>query len=72
MVNKTESKIGNIMGERQEYALRLRKDKLNDGIMNKRMKYFSSNKITRINKDELNLEDSFIKEYNQSVNHLFI
>jgi hypothetical protein len=60
------------MGERQEYALRLRKDKLNDEIMNKRMKYFSSNEITRINKNELNLEDSFIKEYNQSVNHHFI
>jgi len=60
------------MGERQEYALRLRKDKLNDEIMNKRMKYFSSNEITRINKNELNLEDSFIKEYNQSVNQHFI
>ncbi len=60
------------MGERQDYALRLRKDKLNDEIMNKRMKYFSSNEITRINKNELNLEDSFIKEYNQSVNQHFI
>jgi hypothetical protein len=60
------------MGERQEYALRLRKDKLNDGIMNKRMKYFSSNKITRINVDELELEEGFINEYNQSVNNNLI
>ena len=59
--------MGSIMGERQEFALRLRKDKLNDGIMNKRMNYFSSNNITRIKINDLKLDDDFKREYNQAV-----
>lgn len=55
------------MGERQEFALRLRKDKLDDEIMNKRMKYLFSTKVTQINVEELTIEEDFLRDYNQSV-----
>lgn len=60
-------KLINIMDERQDFAIRLRKDKLNNDIHDKRLKYFSSSAVIRIDVSRLELEDSFLQEFKASV-----
>ena len=67
---KSGNRNTNVLNERRDFALKLRKDKLNDGIMMKRMKYFSKNKSSRIKKTALNIDKKFESEYQETVNFI--